>query len=270
MSLEGLSEEDIQKMQKQLKDKVKKQNGPCGNISLMRELGWVDHQYWSVRDKLVDAGELILGRGRGGSVQLPEESESHVFEHEVCITNEEIKIKEEDLYEPLKALIQEKWVKDQRFERSIVEITAKQGRRDTGGTWTRPDIVVVSLTTLLYVPGKHFEAITFEVKPWSALDVTGVYEALAHYKASTKSYLITHINESELALENTHRYLQKIEEEAKRHGVGFVVVTDLNDYGTWEEKVEAVYREPQPHLLNDFVSLQLSEGAKNELLAWFR
>lgn len=268
MALEGLSENQIGEMEQQLIAKLNEWGGSGGNISLIRELAWPDEQYWSIRDRLVDAGELTLGRGRGGSVRVPnDEGEEEAVQEAVGGVVER---REEELYEPLTSLIRNQWVKDQRFERSIVEITARQGRRDTGGSWTRPDIVVVSLTTLLFVPGKHFEVVTFEVKPWYSLDVTGVYEALAHYRASTRSYLLAHIEEETLAQDSTARYLQRIDEESKRHGVGFVVVTDLDDYGTWEERVESVYREPPPHLLNDFVSLQLSDGAKNELLAWFR
>lgn len=267
MSLEGMSEDVIRNKEQKLLGLVDKEGGTAGNIKLLKKLHWPDEQYWSIRDRLVDAGELTLGRGRGGSVRLPETDLDEVVEPEVVFQQEQQR--EEDLYSPLNRLIREQWVKDQRFERSLVEITARQGRRDTGGTWTRPDIVVVSLTTLLYVPGKHFEVVTFEVKPWAGLDVTGVYEALAHYRASTRSYLLTQIDEDLLGDEITERHLQRIDEEAKRHGVGFIVVTNMKDYGTWEERIEAVYREP-PHLLNDFVSLQLSDGAKNDLLTWFR
>lgn len=268
MSLEGLSEEQIRKKKLQLFEKLDEWGGYGGNISLIRELGWPDEQYWSIRDHLVDAGELTLGRGRGGSVRRPTDAVGTLGEQASATDSDGQR--EEDLYEPLATLIRNQWVKDQRFQRFIVEITARQGRRETGGAWTRPDIVVVSLTTLLYVPGKHFEVVTFEVKPWYSLDVTGVYEALAHYRASTRSYLLAHIDENTLNQETTDRYLQRIDDEAKRHGIGFVIVTDMTDYGTWEERVESVHREPTPYLLNDFATLQLSDGAKNELLTWFR
>jgi len=41
-----------------------------GNVTLQRELGWSEDSYWPIRDRLVDAGLLELGRGRGGSVSL--------------------------------------------------------------------------------------------------------------------------------------------------------------------------------------------------------
>jgi hypothetical protein len=54
------------------------------------------------------------------------------------------------------------------------------------------------------------------------------------------------------------RLLTRVEEEASRHGVGLVTAGDPADYETWEERVEAVYTEPSPHALNDFISLQFS------------
>ena len=45
--------------------------GSKGNQTLRRELGWEDDTYVAVRQELVDSGKLIPGRGRGGSVSLP-------------------------------------------------------------------------------------------------------------------------------------------------------------------------------------------------------
>lgn len=268
MSLEGLSSEEIAKHEAHLLEMVKKFDGSAGNISLLRELEWPDDQYWSVRNRLVDSGVLTLGKGKGGSVRIADYDEGDVSTETSRV--EEERVAEADLYEPLSGLLRERWVKDQRFERSLVEISAKQGRRDTGGTWTRPDLIVVSYTTFLYVPGRHFEVVTFEVKPWDTLDVTGVYEALAHRRAATRAYLLAVVPQSELELESSEEYLQRIQDEAKMHGVGFVTVTDANDYGTWDERVEAPRHDPAPHSIHDFLSLQLSDGAKENLQTWFR
>jgi hypothetical protein len=37
---------------------------------------------------------------------------------------------------------------------------------------------------------------------------------------------------------------------------------------TWDERVEAVRIECSPGRLNDFIAVQLSEGAKQEILQW--
>ena len=45
--------------------------GSKGNQTLRQELGWEEDTYGAVRQELVDSGKLIPGRGRGGSVSLP-------------------------------------------------------------------------------------------------------------------------------------------------------------------------------------------------------
>ena len=267
MSLGGLSDTEIQVLEDRLLASVREYGGTAGNVSLMRELDWPDDQYWSVRNRLVDSGALILGRGRGGSVSVAKTDGS---EQTVQTGPEANNVSEAELYEPLASVLNDPWAQDQRFRQHLVEITARQGRRETGGTWTRPDLVVAGLSTFVYLPERHFDVVTFEVKDWSGLDVTAVYEALAHHRASTRSYVLAHIPNVLLNGDNNTQSVKRIDEEARRHGIGFIVVGVPEAYDTWEERVEATYREPSPHALNDFISLQFSQGAKNELVQWFR
>lgn len=270
MSLEGRSDAAIKDLENRLLDTVRRNGGMAGNSSLIRELGWADDLYWSVRDSLVDSGDLIRGKGRGGSVRIAHTVESVESERVPRPDSEGTGLTEADLYEPLERVLRERWARDQKFEQYHVEITARQGRRDTGGTWTRPDLVVASLTKFLYVPEKHFDIVTFEVKDWSGLDVTAVYEALAHHRASTRSYVLAHIPNASLEDDYGKQYVTRIEEEAGRHGIGFIVAETPDDYDTWEERVEATHRAPSPHTLNDFITLQFSDEAKNKILTWFR
>ena len=46
--------------------------GKAGNAALREALGWEEATYEAVRTELVSVGRVILGRGRGGSVALPE------------------------------------------------------------------------------------------------------------------------------------------------------------------------------------------------------
>jgi len=158
------------------------------------------------------------------------------------------------------------WARDSRFRHQVVEITASQGRRNTGGTWTRPDVVVAALRVFPFLPGKYFDLITFEIKPSWALDVTGVYEALAHRRAATQAYLWLHCPQPEQEAE----VLGRIVEEAERHGIGVIIATDPADYDTWDQRCDPARVEPDPELLNEFVALQVSDGAKDELAAWVR
>jgi hypothetical protein len=51
---------------------LREAGGKAGNIALRQKLGWNDETYETVREALVAAGEITPGRGRGGSVSLPD------------------------------------------------------------------------------------------------------------------------------------------------------------------------------------------------------
>jgi hypothetical protein len=74
------------------------------------------------------------------------------------------------LYDPIAAQLQDVWVANQEFDSCCVKITADGGSKLTG-EWTRPDIIVVGFRTFPYVPGKYLDVITFEVKPYGAIDI---------------------------------------------------------------------------------------------------
>ena len=42
---------------------------PVGNLSVLKKLGWEEEKYWRVRDRLLENGTLLRGRGKGGSIR---------------------------------------------------------------------------------------------------------------------------------------------------------------------------------------------------------
>lgn len=260
----------------ELLERVPGDGSGIGNGRLLRELGWSEEEFWEVRNRLVDRGVLELGRGRGGSVRRvdataatlttgihPSEVPAPVEPHA-----EPERAPESDLYPPIVKVLSERWVKDKRVESSMVQLTAAQGRRATGGKWTRPDISVATLSTYPYVPGRHFDVITFEVKPSDAIDVTAVYEALAHLRCATRAYVLLHVPDSQAdALEEE---IIELCAEAKKHGIGVITFADPAQYDTWDERVEPIRREPEPRKLNDFLAKQFSQEQLERLVKWFR
>ncbi|OLB82734.1 MAG: hypothetical protein AUI14_00070 [Actinobacteria bacterium 13_2_20CM_2_71_6] len=160
------------------------------------------------------------------------------------------------IYEPVREVIAGSWARDRGITALIVEITAQQGRRPTGGTWTRPDLVGVEVRTFDYVPGKRLEVITFEVKAANAIDVRAVYEALAHRAAATRSYLILHVPVDEAG--RWEASVARVAEAARHQGIGVLTVGDPGDYQTWRQREEAIRVEPEPERLNEFIATQLS------------
>lgn len=268
MSLQGKTDEEIRGLQDQLIAKLRDADGGhSGNISLQRALGWDDGLYWPVRDRLVDLGMLTRQRGKGGAVVLVEVG-SPEQPSLVAPTDSQVAPEERDLYDPVAGVLRGDWARDNRFKQQLVEVTASQGRRNTGGTWTRPDIVVAAIRLFQFLPGKFFDLISFEIKPSWSINVTAVYEALAHRRSATQSYVWFHCPADQQ--ENQKENLDRITEEAKRHGVGMIVATTPVDYATWDVRVEAMRIEPDPEFLNEFIGLQLSDGAKVDLAAWVR
>lgn len=171
---------------------------------------------------------------------------------------------ERDLYEPLAQQIGSTWAKDMRLEPSVVVILGYQGRRRTGGRWSRPDIALVAVQQFDLIPGKHINVVTFEVKLGPSADVAAVYEALAHRRAATQAYVVVH---SEGVVEET---LELVEAEAYRHGTGLIIVDDPADYDTWDVRIEAEQVPTDAADLNSFLTAQLPDEQREQLVRLVR
>lgn len=271
-STEKPAKEELDKLKDQFIEKLSKQNdGYIGNMALMKELVWPPEKYWPIRDILLDEGKIKRGRGQGGSVQLiPDSYTKHEVEKEAESGYTENKFnKESELYEYCEKIINEYWVKDYRYQRHIVEITANAGSRQTGGKWTRPDITLLGISTYLYLPNKYFDITTFEIKTHAGFDIVGLYEALAHRRFATRSYVVYHVPSKERN-DEYKKYLYTITYEAKKHGIGVIVIEDPDKYETWIEEVEATRVTPDPDDMNEFIISQVSEKSKNEVLHWIK
>lgn len=271
MSLEGLTKEQIEEYEQTLLEKVPLTKS-IGNVTLRAQLtsaGWSDERFWDIRNRLIESGLLQKGRGQGGSVKRLQAETQAVVEERAAETSVASALeKEKDLYPPMAKVIQTRWSQDFRMDAIIVEITALGGGKITGGKWTRPDITVGGYRTFPYVPGKHFDLIVFEIKPYWALDVTVIYEALGHRRAANRAYALVHIPpEKKLELESV---VDEVSLEAKRFGVGLIVAERADDYGTWEEIVEAVRHEPDPERMNDFLAQQVTQGFREQIMKWFK
>jgi len=168
-----------------------------------------------------------------------------------------------DLYPKTRDTLETFWAKERQIQPLAVEITASQGRRATGGRWTRPDLVSVAVRTCRYLPGKYMEVVTFEVKPSDAIDVTAVYEALAHLRSATHAYVIFHVPDN--FDETVRRTIEETCHVARGHGVGVITMADPADWDTWTELEEARRVEADPDRLDEFINVQLSQAAHDRI-----
>jgi hypothetical protein len=176
--------------------------------------------------------------------------------------------KESDLYEPVSSVLRNHWSKEQGFDNYLVEVTAKQGSRHTGGKWTRPDVTVVGYKTFPYLPGRFLEVISFEIKPTNTLDITAVYEALSHRRSATRAYVVGHIPRA--AQDEMGSELDVVTEEAKKLGIGVIVADDPADFDTWEVLLDADRIEPDPARLNEFIARQTTPELREQIVRWFK
>lgn len=245
-----------------------------GNMSVIKELNWPstnDNQlYWFIRNQLIEDGVLGKGKGKGGAVFLKtiaQRNAKKASDKDYAKELEKTIKAENDLYKPIAKVLSTNWIQDQNFRFGIAEVTAKQGARDTGGTWSRPDITVVSTRVFQHLPGKFLDVITFEVKHFKTIDLTSVYEALAHRRSSTISYIWLYCPECDDTKEGRFQMvLDSIKDEAEKHGIGVIIAKDAEDYGTWETVVEPERTETDPQRLDDFILNQISEASRKEII----
>jgi hypothetical protein len=238
-----------------------------GNLWLIKKvesLGWNADRFWRVRDRLLDAGTLIKGRGRGGSVRrrITEVADQTTPSPEPRLSESEV-----SLYSPLLKVLQGEWARDMRIAAHQIhfEETAKQGKKATGGTWTRPDITAVSVRSFPHLPNKYLDVWTFEAKTVDYLDVTAIFEAAAHASRATRSYALLQVPEK--ANDRTKEILNRCEREATRLRVGLITFVDPARFGTWETVVDAPRVDTDPELLEQFIAT-LSDAARRRLSEW--
>lgn len=280
MALTELSPEEINGKQDELLAVVPESEN-IGNKALREKLNWDEDLYWKIRSRLIERGILVAGRGKGGSVRRVQSAPPNV---QTAVTEElgdESKTpgtptpatppdyaKESDLYPPIAEVLRNQWSKEQGFDSYLVEVTARQGSKATGGKWTRPDITVVGYKTFPYIPGRFLEVISFEVKPLATIDVSAVYEALAHRRASTRAFVIAHIPESED--QELESVIEAVCDEAKKFGVGVISAQEPSDFDTWEVLLDAERTEPDPGRLNEFIAQQTTPSLKEQIIRWFK
>lgn len=252
---------------------LEKLGGSSGNKSLRQELGWEEEFYWKVQGSLISEGRLSTGRGKGGSVRLTE-SQMPITGIETApnvallttlsVTTLSVVSKEKDLYAPLKASIEKKWINRFALDDVLVDETHSRGSKDTGGTFTRPDITAVGIRSYVYLP-KRLEVVTFEIKPVEAVSIMGVLEAIAHRESAHRSYVIYATSRVTFDAATDG---DRIVELAQKYGVGIILTEHLDDVESWEIVLDAIRHEPDPARLDRFLSDLPGDNMRKQLSKW--
>lgn len=258
--------------------------GSCGNGRLREALKWEEDFYWKVQGKLIEQGRIVPGRGRGGSIRLTgAESGSQTEasqpaaedvalpatvdeQHQESNGRRRRRSVERPLYDPIKTAVENHWIARFGFDHVLVEETHSRGSKDTGGTFTRPDITVAGIRRYVFLPPR-LEIITFEIKPADAVGIMGVLEAIAHREAAHRSYVMYAVGRTTF---DSSAEAERISELAQKFGVGVVLTEDPAAVDTWEILLESIRHEPDPARLDRFLGDLPSDSMKSQLQRWIR
>lgn len=236
------------------------ENAKSAGIQLLPE------DYWTIRGLLIEDRSITVGRGRGGSVRRITPALSETLQNPADLPGAPaINPKERDLYAPFLETINHFFVSDYRIKLFVSEITAQQGSRSTGGQWTRPDITLVAVKMHEFIPGKSIEVFTFEIKPFWAINIDGVFEASSHSAFANRSFLAIHV-----AQDVPDALIDRLESECKRFGTGLILFNDVTDWGTYEIRVDAQRHTPDADDTDQFIATQISFENRDKLRAWVR
>jgi hypothetical protein len=254
--------------------------GRAANGQLRQTLGWDEDKYWRALRGLYEDGRIERGRERGGTVLLVAPDGAGTSSEDVAVEAEGIAepekpivatpepgfVAELQLYEPVLKQLQKRWARERDLDECHCEVTALQGRRDTGGSWSRPDLCIMGSRTFEYYPARAFELHTFEVKAANDVTIKGVLEALAHREAATRAYVLYHTAGKDFL---SYPESARIEELAGRHGIGVIAAHTIDDFDSWEERVSAPRSLADPEAMNTFIGRSLSEEGKRKIRRWF-
>lgn len=240
---------------------------PIGNKMLRDKLKWEDEKYWKIRDELIHDGVIRKSTGKGGAVARVDVKIEEKPKEEAAVEKKEPYKDEKSLYKSFLETIELKYTKDMGIKNFVGVDISMQGRKNTGGMWTRPDIVLIAVNTYSYYPGKVMDVISFEIKHYKNVSVAGVFETASQSRYASKSYFCLYLPQG--WPENDGDF-ERIQNECERFGVGLLYFSDPKNYDTFEVLVEPERKEPDPSEINNFILVQIGEKQKNKIAEMLR
>jgi hypothetical protein len=235
--------------------------GSAGNKALRECLGWEEEKYFRIRQRLIEEGLVDIGRGKGGSVYLLGDGSEDTNTPTDATGNAEV---ETDHYPRVVEKLQKQLSQD--FNNVVIETTAFQGGKTTGGKWSRPDILAITLQKFEYVAADEFILRSYEIKRSDTVDTDAVAEAAAHKRAAQLSYLLIVPNGDDMSIfEPTNNKRRSIERECLKSGVGLVLISDYADEVGIELAIDATNSNIDSRDVNSAIGRFFSEQKRDEI-----
>lgn len=176
-------------------------------------------------------------------------------------------VPEEAYYEWVQSGVEALWL-EEGYDKSAfyVENTSRKDSKIVG-PWTRPDLTLVSHKKFPWTIGTEFDVVTFEIKRPDSANVLAVFEALSHAAAATRAYVVFPVEAEAWRLENPAQE-RRVRDECVRHGVGLIVVSNVNGKPVAHHLLKAARREIDHEKCSDFLDAVVTAGGKKRISEW--
>lgn len=203
---------------------------------LRMRIGMSEQCIASVVEELVRKGQVKRPRGRGRRICLVTEPCGfddllREFHYEPLVWK-----RENDTYPAIARKLEREWMPALGFSDVEVVITAHQGRRETGGAWSRPDLVATGQHPTLPRHADHKTEVTIEVKLANQFDLRAIHEANAQkiHRNASAAFVLVVATEAGFS-KGLDKHFFGVLKHAKDTDVGLILLgasaTDLN----WHE-----------------------------------
>jgi hypothetical protein len=149
----------------------------------------------------------------------------------------------------------------------VVENTARTvgaGRR-----WSRPDLCLACVSRYLYRPVPMLDLHSFELKMPDGCNMLAVHEALSHTAAAHYAHLGIYLPDGPDS-KKAEAHLPDMLMQARRHGVGVIIIHDPKDMFRYQRVLEAQRHEPAPSHIDSFIDERFSSSNMLALKRWVR
>lgn len=238
------------------------------NETARRLTEWDTEVLKSAKQELKHAGLIEVKASFGGPF-----GRKTLQDTSITFSNKTFAALEQELYLPFK-----EWILKEVTQffpdgfvtgKDIFDVQVTGNKRPQGsGFWEIPDLICIACKKYKYIPDVEFNTITFELKKKSdAFNPQGIFEAISHSKFGSRSYFCFEWSDKDDFYEND-KY-QRIEQEAKTHGIGLIRLFFTDEGKKFIEGdiiLEAKQLSYDAGLLSDFIDKFLPNDTKNQLI----
>jgi hypothetical protein len=236
------------------------------NRRIIEHLGWSHDRYWEVRSRLINEGQLVVGKGKGGTIsRAQDEGEEEEEEESQENVREDERVgkrgPESRLYPELAEALTTGWASLQKLERPIVENCARL--RGNKGMWKNPDLLMVAQRPYDLIGARYLVEIwTFEVKP-PGWNVSAIFEAEENGHGATHACALLQID-GKMSSER----LVQCEETASRYKVGLITFVNPAQISTWNVRVKPERRAEDFAKQRGFLERTMTPEGQAQMKAW--